>query len=916
MKQPTQNRFFIHTFLIAGYICLGLFGLQFAFHDSSISPIWPPSGFALAYVLFFGKQVRYTLFAVATFTSLLPFIDYQFPALSVLVIVLAYGLGNTIDAYLGAWLIRQQMAYNNLLRSNRNIAWFLLTTLIATLPSSFIAILIGLATQVVSTGEALQLGFTWYIGGVTGILIVTPLLIAFRFHIHSLTLSNLLEFITVQALSIGWALLIFNNHTLFGLDTSFLTYSLLLPTLYSLLRFRACGGISSMAWLSVIAVWSCINQAGPYAKYSQEEALLLVQIFIIIICVSTLLFTSAINELNSLKRYLLKYNQHLLDSLQSKNIELLKQNDELSKQIELREQVEDRQNIAEKIAQLGYWEWDKHSNKMWWSREMFSIFAQQPDHYTPEQSSFLRFFSQKDQDALTQIFTNSSLLQDGAQQLEAIISISSYEQRYVTIVLKPLFDKAHQLNKILGVTQDITERKKAEERIQQQALYDDLTNLPNRRLLQERIQREIARCQRTQCYSALIFLDLDDFKTINDSLGHHIGDSLLQQVAQRLLSKVRIDDTVSRLGGDEFVVLLSRLGNDADTASSLAYQIVEKIKSEIRKSFQLENVDINITASYGISVFPMYMSDKAADIIRRADIAMYKAKQSGQNQSRFFSEEMQKQAQRHLDVQVMLRQALRDSQLELYYQPLFDHKLRVCGLEALMRWRHPDEGFISPEEFINIAERSELIFELSQWLLNSACHVIHTLAKNDLMHHVKRFSINISPKQFQQPNFVDSILSTIKQHQLQPSLFELEITERLLVEHIDQAIDKMNALKKHKIQFAIDDFGTGYSSLSYLKKFPLNRLKIDRSFVQDITTDQNDARIVETIIAMAHHLNLEVIAEGVETQAQLDFLLNHQCKEFQGFLLAKPMPLSQLIDFLQQDQQPPERACNISTHSG
>lgn len=455
-----------------------------------------------------------------------------------------------------------------------------------------------------------------------------------------------------------------------------------------------------------------------------------------------------------------------------------------------------------------------------------------------------------------------------------------------------------KLTNYVGTLTDITLNKAAAEKIERLAFYDPLTQLPNRRLLLDRLQQALASGTRSGKLGALLFLDLDHFKTLNDSLGHDIGDELLQQVAQRLLSCVREDDTVSRFGGDEFVVMLEDLSKQPLEAATQAEAVAEKILAALNQTYMLNAHAYRSTSSVGITIFKNH-DENLEELLKQADIAMYQAKKSGRNTLRFFDPKMQESINHRIALECELHQALEKQQFCLYYQIQVHSSGRVLGAEALLRWIHPSKGIVSPTEFIALAEESGLILSLGKWVLESACAQLAAWQKNIRTRHLS-LSVNVSAKQFHQIDFVSQVENAVQRYAFNPGLLKLELTESMLLENIDSIIDAMSRLKKIGIQFSLDDFGTGYSSLQYLKRLPINQLKIDQSFIQDITFDEQDRSIVRTIIAMANSLNLEVIAEGVETKEQKQRLYNKGCHQFQGWLFAKPLPLDAFEKILLQ----------------
>lgn len=443
---------------------------------------------------------------------------------------------------------------------------------------------------------------------------------------------------------------------------------------------------------------------------------------------------------------------------------------------------------------------------------------------------------------------------------------------------------------------DITERKLAQEKIQHLAFYDHLTDLPNRALLMDRLKQALASCARNKRKGALLFIDLDNFKNLNDTLGHDIGDQLLMQATQRLKSCVRECDTVARLGGDEFMVMLCDLSEHASEAVAQAEITGDKILTTLSQNYPLGSYSHNLTASIGISLFQDHQQSKE-ELLKQADIAMYQAKKAGRNALRFFDPEMQTTIDARVTMEDELYKALERQQFQLHYQLQVDNTGHPLGAEALIRWQHTELGMVPPMEFIPLAEETGLILPIGKWVLDTVCAQIKAWQQNALTRELV-VAINVSAKQFHQPEFLAHVQTVIEHHAIKPRLLKLELTEGMLIENIEETISIMNAIKHSGVQFSLDDFGTGYSSLQYLKRLPINQLKIDQSFVRDIVTDNNDKAIVRTIIAMAYSMGLDVIAEGVETEQQHQLLLSAGCINFQGYLFAKPLSISQFESLL------------------
>ena len=458
------------------------------------------------------------------------------------------------------------------------------------------------------------------------------------------------------------------------------------------------------------------------------------------------------------------------------------------------------------------------------------------------------------------------------------------------LTISAVKDEKGGVTHYVGTHVDISERKRAEEMINQLAFYDTLTGLPNRTLLLERIRRAITASTRSGNFGAVLFIDLDNFKMLNDTLGHDKGDLLLQQVGQRLAASVREDDSVARLGGDEFVVILENLRGPLEDAAAETETIGEKILSILNKNYQLGDIEYRSTPSVGATLF---RGDQTSidDLLKQADLAMYKAKAAGRNALRFFDPDMEVAILERVRLEEELRRAIEEQQFVLYFQPQIAGETVVSGAEALVRWCHPQRGLVPPLEFIPLAEETGQILALGNWVLEAACRQLASWAGRPEMAGLT-LAVNVSPLQFRQPDFVDQVVDVLERTHADPRKLKLELTETLLVENAEGMIEKMFALKARGVCFSLDDFGTGYSSLAYLKRMPLDQLKIDQSFVRDVLTDANDAAIARSIVALAQSLGLAVIAEGVETAAQHAFLAGIGCYAYQGYHFSRPLPLA------------------------
>ena len=459
------------------------------------------------------------------------------------------------------------------------------------------------------------------------------------------------------------------------------------------------------------------------------------------------------------------------------------------------------------------------------------------------------------------------------------------------LYISPVRDETGDVTHYLGVQNDVSEQREYQAQLTYNANHDALTGLPNRVMLGQRLEEGCVLARRYQRFIAVLFIDLDDFKPINDTLGHEVGDFILVEVAKRLEDELRPWDTVARFGSDEFVVLLPDLAHEKDVI-----QVVERVLQRLSPPYWYRGSELRITASIGIAINDGNMKNPR-QLIQQADLAMYKAKRRGRNTYHWYTEDLNRKVSERVSLRSALQQAIEQQQFTLYYQPqVHAPSGRVVGVEALIRWQHPERGNVPPSDFISLAEDTGQIIPISDWVLATACRDAQQL--NAMGVGPITMAVNISPMQFQRPGFLASIQQVLTQSSLAPVLLELEITEGVLMDSAEQAIQALADLSALGVHIALDDFGTGFSSLSYLKRLPINKIKIDRSFVRDVITDRNDAAIIDGIVAMAGKMGLGVLVEGVETLEQFAYLEQHHCHYFQGYYFARPMPLDALCAFL------------------
>ena len=552
-------------------------------------------------------------------------------------------------------------------------------------------------------------------------------------------------------------------------------------------------------------------------------------------------------------------------------------------------------NATGEMAKVGGWELDLSTNELSWTREVYRI-HEVDEGFVPNVKRAIEFYTPRCRPLIEQA-VKRAIEHSESFDLELEIETAKNRRLWVKVV-----GRIRALNSgtrtLFGTFQDITERRRSEERVQYLAYYDALTDLPNRALLADRLSTAMASARRRKDKVALLFLDLDRFKSINDSFGHSFGDLVLQDVAKRLKRRTREQDTVARLGGDEFLIVLNNVKDISDVAVA-AKRFMDAMTAE----FVVQGHSLGITCSLGISIFPEHGLD-VETLVKNADAAMYSAKDHGRNNFQFFAEEMTAQVVERLTLENSLRPALDKKQLFLVYQPQMDIATgKIIGLEALLRWQHPELGLVPPDKFIRIAENSGLILPIGEWVLRTACAQARKWQDEGLS--AVRVAVNVSAVQFRQPDFCAIIGSVLHETGLAPQYLELELTESLLLNSADVTLSVIQELSALGVTLAIDDFGTGYSSFAYLRQFQVSKLKIDRSFIQDVAVNPDDAAIANAIISMAKSLSLKVIAEGVENEAQMSFLRAHLCDEIQGYYFSKPLSVDKVAEKLRDDCHEP-----------
>lgn len=843
----------IKQFAVAAlYVLLGHL-IHHYYTSHGIGILWPASGLVLAVVLIGGR--RY-IWGVLLGSILLhaPFKESFF-------LIAGISLANVTQLFVGSWLLTQNDRSVVLLNTLRDyLRLIILGGFVASLFAALIAATVLCLAGLISFADYFINVLRWWMGNSLGIVLITPLILAWwQKNPHPLTSQQQVEavllvsitFIAGQIIFLGWL-----SDYLMPLKG----FIMLLPVTVIAIRL---GLRATTLILTVIAIQALMGASLKIGYFANEIAtanLYNYWLYVLILSGVCIALTTYVNELKHKELSLRKSETHL--------------------------------RLSQTSGGIGSWEIDLINNKLLCSDSCHALIGLP---HEPTWGDFFKILSPKDRQRVVDVMR--SHIKRGTKYEIEYRATTAQGERWLRSVGQVERDAKGEPLIMRGITQDVTERRHAENEIERLAFYDHLTALPNRRLLLDRLKQALASSARSGLEGGLLFIDLDNFKNINDSLGHNVGDLLLQQAAERLTACVREQDTVARLGGDEFVVMLENLSKyDVNSATQLEI-IGEKILAAFNQPYQFDGSDYYSTASIGAVVFSDHQQS-IDELIKQADIAMYQAKAAGRNALRFFSEEMQAIITARAALEADLGLALADNQFVLYYQLQTTHQRKIIGAEVLIRWQHPQHGLVSPKDFIPLAEETGLILPIGQWVLKTACIQIKRWENHANTQHL-HLAVNVSARQFQQANFVEQVRQVLSETAIKPELLKLELTESMMLDDIDDTIDKMNILKKMGVRFSMDDFGTGYSSLAYLTQLPLDQLKIDQSFISNLGVKGSDAVIVQTIIGMANNLSIEVIAEGVETEAQRFFLEQHNCQLCQGYLFSSPVPIEQFERLLQ-----------------
>jgi len=818
--------------------------LQLATVEGIISPVWFAAGFALAGVLLHGYRVLPGIW-IGGLTALLM---HQLPPVSAAVIA----SGESLAALLAALLLKRIGPPHKLLSNTRNtLSLILYGVLAAPLVSALTGVAMLFFSAALDDGNLPHTLFAWWAGEATGSILVAPFVLAWRTQTAGKATRHKWELAALAATTLFTGALLFGGILPAAYPISYLPFPLLA---WSILRFKHRTATTLLLTISAIALWGTLSGNGPFILPDTDHAMILLQFYIAVLCITALMVKAAISE---------------------------------------RQQITSRLALAGKVithSPDGIIVTDPRGIILSGNPAFFQNTGFQKSDIIGKSIQQLTSVHHSD-DFFTNIWRQ--LRSTGHWEGEIWNRNNSGEILPQWLHLTAITDSNRHTTHYLGIYSDVSHQKQIQERIHRLAYYDILTGLPNRQLFTDRLNQAIKYSGRHSRRLALFLLDLDRFKNINDTLGHSIGDKILQMTAERLSKYIRQTDTLARLGGDEFTIVVQDINEDFD-----AILVAEKVVKAFQDPLNVEGHELFITPSIGISVFPND-GNTSDELTKHADTAMYRAKELGGNGFQFFAADMSDPVRWNLTVENALRRAIEQESIQILYQPQFDLRSgNIIGLEALARWHHKGPEETPPETFIKVAEDTGLIHRMGDQIIESACR--QAVQRANEGYNNLRVAINISPLQLKQADFPERLRRIIDKYGISPKMIELEITESSLMENAGIMENLINLLSVQGFKIAVDDFGTGYSSLSYLKRLSIDRIKIDSSFIQEIPGNNNDAAICRAIISMAHNLKLRVIAEGVESEAQMEFLRQERCDEVQGFIYSQPVGPSEVSEMIRQ----------------
>ena len=834
------------------YFITAKLGLMVPYKASIVTLIWLPTGIAVGAILRFGLKVSLpAIFIAATAAEIAAGVPFIY--------ALGIACSNTLAPFVTAYLLNKYR-FNHTLIKQRDIGLIIIAAAFGMLISATGGTLSLYFSDLIAINNVQTIWFAWWIGDIVGILLALPLVLNIQRAGHRISAKQLYQFLAWLAVFVLCEYLL--AAFVPNLNRKFmLSIFLILPVvIWASMNFGIVGGSLMVITLSSIAVWFTSQGYGSFYSINVGEGLFSIWMFMVTLVVIMLLISVLQSERNSAERAL-RNNGRQLRAVINGALDGIVTIDEKGQLIEFNP-------AAERI--FGY------TKQQVLGKSLANVMI--PPAFRQAHNEKHKQF----------VLTGKKHIFD--QRIEMRAMRADGTEFPIELTLTALKSNGQQL--VTGFIRDISLQKKALQEIENFAYYDVLTGLPNRRLLLDRFQRAVVTSKRAKSYCALIFIDLDNFKLLNDTKGHDVGDHLLIEVARRIQQTIRAGDTVARLSGDEFIIIIENLDANESLAYKQVKEISQKLLLELNKSYQLEMFEFNTTASVGLTLFN---TDELSfeDHLRHADTAMYQAKAAGRNTYRIYDQITQDNLERSFAIESSLQDALKQNAFYVHYQSIVDVDQQAIAAEVLLRWKHPTLGNISPAEFIPIAEKNNLIIKIGYWVIEQTCEQLKKWENSPKLSKI-RLSVNISAKQFLYINFIDELRDIIAKTGVNPDLLKLELTETAVIDNIDDVINKINILKSIGVRIALDDFGMGQSSLIYLKKLPVTQIKIDQSFVNDVLTDSNDAAIIQMILAIGNTIQCNIVAEGVEQLEQFEILKKFGCCFFQGYYFSKPI---QLADF-------------------
>jgi len=839
-----NTKLMIFILVVIAYFVTAWFGLMVPYKESVATLIWLPTGIAVGAIMRWGKVNILAVF-IASFL-----VELTVLPLSTSILV---AITNTLGPVLTAYLL-PKFHFNHHLYKQKDILLMILVALlgmsICATGGVFSLYVTGLATA----DHLLNIGFIWWLGDSLGVLLALPLVLNIgrkgTFSCDNKCyqlLAWIILFVCVELIIVS---------SVPDLNKQFiLSMFVILPMLiWASMSFGIVGGSFFVIVLSSIAVWLTSQGAGNFYSHNMSEGVFSLWTFMVALVVTMLLISALQSERNLALKTIQKHDKKLRAVIDGAFDAILT--------IDTAGLLVEFNPAAERI--FGYKK-DEVIGKL--MSELIIPARYRTAHHAGHQQYVMS--------GVKHIFN---------QRIEMVAMRADGSEFPIELTLTALKDA--DLSLVTGFVRDISEQKKARQEIENFAYYDALTALPNRRLLIDRYQHAILIAQRASTYCGLLFIDLDKFKTLNDTKGHDVGDQLLIEVAKRVQSTVRAGDTVARLSGDEFVVIIENLDASATVAYQQVSEVAQKLLAELNKPYYLSFFEFVTSASIGITLF----NDNQLtfeDHLRHADTAMYLSKDSGGNTYRFYDQLTQESIEKSFALESALSLALTNQELYFNYQPIVNVDKQVVAAEVLLRWTHPTLGNVSPVEFIPIAEKTNQIIKIGHWVLAQACQQLKIWESDPVLSQIK-LSVNISAKQFLYINFVQELREILAKTDINPDQLKLELTETAVIDNIDDVINKMKVLKQMGVRISLDDFGIGHSSLVYLKKLPVTQIKVDQSFVHDVLTDSNDAAIIQMVLAVGKTIHCDIVAEGVEQIEQYDLLRSFGCDYFQGYYFSRP----------------------------